>query len=202
MQNSSMNAQTPVSGANLVYTYKPSIMGAPSQFRLTAEGLEWSVGHKSGLVPYGQIRRVRMSFRPANMQAYRFLTEIWSHDASKLKIVSSSWKSMMYQERLDESYSEFISEMHRRIAQAGTATRFEQGRNRFIFWSSVIVFTAVELGLAGLTVRALQADAIGGAGAIAVFLGVFTWQGGNFLRRNLPGIYRPNTLPAMLMPKK
>ena len=59
----------------------------------------------------------------------------------------------------------------------------------------------MELGLAGLVVRALQADAKGGAAFIAVFLALFFWQGGDFLRRNRPGLYRPDALPAQVMPK-
>ena len=52
-----------------------------------------------------------------------------------------------------------------------------------------------------LIVRALQSDAKGGAAFIAGFLVLFLWQGGNFFRRNRPGLYRPEALPAELMPK-
>jgi len=144
---------------------------------------------------------MRMSYRPSNMQVHRFVTEIWSNGASKLQLVSSSWKSMMHQERLDASYSAFVAELHWRIGRSNAPTQFEQGSNRLIFFLNVVMFSAVELALMGLTARALQADAIGGATIIILFLGVFTWQGGNFLRRNRPRVYRPGALPAMLMPK-
>jgi hypothetical protein len=51
-------------------------------------------------------------------------------------------------------------------------------------------------------VRALQADSKGGAAFIGGFLVLFLWQGGNFFRRNRPGLYRPEALPAELMPKR
>ncbi len=51
----------------------------------------------------GGITRIRMSFRPVTMQSYRFLTEIWSDRNPKLPIVSSSWKSLTEQERMDEA---------------------------------------------------------------------------------------------------
>ena len=57
------------------------------------------------------------------------------------------------------------------------------------------------LGLAFLVVRALQADAKGGAAVIGGFLALFLWQGGNFFGRNRPCLYRPDALPAELMPK-
>jgi hypothetical protein len=30
---------------------------------------------------------------------------------------------------------------------------------------------------------------------------LFLWQSGNFFRRNRPGLYRPEALPAELLPK-
>ena len=200
MQNSRMNEE-PAARDDLVYAYRPSLIGAASEFKLTADALEWSVGRRAGRVPFGKIRRLRMAYRPANMQAHRFVTEIWAEGAPKLQIVSSSWKSMLQQERLDKSYSAFIAELHRRLAQAGAMPRLDQGSNRPLFWLSVIVFVGVELGLAGLVVRALQADANGGAAFVAIFLALFLWQGGDFLRRNRPGVYRADALPPLLMPK-
>jgi len=52
-----------------------------------------------------------------------------------------------------------------------------------------------------LIVRALQADAIAGAAFIGVFIALFLWQGGNFVARNRPGVYKPDALPTQLMPK-
>ena len=121
-----MSAQS-VAGDGAAYSYRASLAGAPRLFKLTAEGIEWIAGPKSGLVPYRAIRRLRMSYRPANMQSHRFVTEIWADGASKLQIVSSSWKSLFEQERLDGSYSAFVTDLHRRITAAGAPVRFEQG---------------------------------------------------------------------------
>ena len=53
------------------------------------------------------------------MQTHRFITEIWSADNPKIQIVSVSWRSIMEQERLDNAYSAFVTELHRRLAAAG-----------------------------------------------------------------------------------
>jgi hypothetical protein len=202
MQNARMNGETAASGDNLVYAYRPSLMGAPWEFRLTDNGLEWAAGRRSGRIAFRNIRRLRMSYRPANMQSHRFVTEIWADGAPKLQIVSTSWKNMVQQERLDKFYSAFVSELHRRIARAGTAMQFEQGNNRFVYWLAAVVFVGIELGFAALVVRALQADAKSGAAFVGVFMALFLWQGGAFLRRNRPGLYRPDALPPQLMPKE
>jgi hypothetical protein len=47
----------------------------------------------------------------------------------------------------------------------------------------------------------MQSDAIAGAAFIGFFIGLFLWQGGNFVARNRPGIYHPDALPGQLMPK-
>jgi hypothetical protein len=183
------------------YAYRPSQLGAAREFRLTGEGIDWSTGHQSGHIAFRAVRRLRMSYRPASMQSHRFMTELWADGAPKLKILSSSWKSLFEQERLDKPYAAFVAELHRRLALAAAPARFERGRNPFLYWPGVIAFAGVALAVAALIVRALQADAIGGAAFIGGFLVLFLWQGGNFFRRNRPGIYRPEALPAELLPK-
>jgi hypothetical protein len=188
-------------GEPVAYAYRPSLLGAAWEFKLTGDGIDWATGHKVGHISFRNVRRLRMSYRPASMQSHRFMTELWSEGAPKLKILSSSWKSMVEQERKDKPYAAFVAELHRRIALAAPPARFEQGSHPLLYWPGLIAFAGVALGLALLVVRALQADAKGGAAFIGGFLVLFLWQSGNFFRRNRPGLYRPEALPAELMPK-
>jgi hypothetical protein len=190
-----------LSADELVYTYRPSLLGAPWTFRLTQAGLAWEAGRKSGLVPYRDIRRVRLSFKPVSMQTQRYQMEIWADRAPMFVIVSSSWKSMVEQVRLDKAYSDFVGELHRRIVEAGSVVVFEQGGNRLTYWPGLVIFAAVTFGIVFLIVRALQTDAAAGAAFIAAFLALFLWHGGNFFRRNRPGVYRADALPELLLPK-
>lgn len=183
------------------YAYRPSLLGAPWEFKLTGDAIDWVVGSKSGHVPLRNVRRMRMSYRPASMQSHRFKTEVWAVGAPKLEILSSSWKSLVEQERLDKPYAAFVAELHRRVALAAPPARFERGGNPISYWPGLIAFVAVALGLALLVVRALQAQALGGAALVGVFLVLFLWQGGHFFQRNRPGLYRPEAPPVELMPK-
>jgi hypothetical protein len=186
---------------SVAYAYRPSLLGAPCEFKLAGDGIDWSVGRNAGHIPFRTVRRLRMSYRPASMQSHRFMTELWADGAPKLEIRSSSWKSLVEQERLDKPYAAFVSELHRRIALAAPPARYDQGSHPLTYWPGLFAFVGVALGLALLIVRALQAGTIGGAAFVGTFLVLFLWQGGNFFRRNRPGRYRPEAPPAELMPK-
>jgi hypothetical protein len=185
------------------YSFKPSLFGPATMFTLGPGGLDWMRGAKSGHVPYRNVRRLRMSYKPVSMQSHRFVTELWSAGAPKLQIVSVSWRSMVELQRLDAAYAAFIAELHRRMARdADAATvRYERGVNGFAYWPGLALFAGAALLLAALVVGSLQAHTLGATAFVGVLLALFLWQGGNFFRRNRPGQYRPDALPAELMPR-
>jgi hypothetical protein len=192
---------TPAGGDNTAYSYRPSLMGAARQFMLADDGIEWTTGRYSGRIAYRDVRRLRMSYKPANMQSQRYLTEVWAEGGPKLAIISSSWKGMFEQERLDKPYSAFVAELHRRLLRAAAPVRYEQGTLPLKYWPALALFAAIVLGLCALIVRGLLANELGGAAFIAGFLLLLLWQGGIFFLRNRPGLYRPEALPASVMPK-
>jgi hypothetical protein len=150
---------------------------------------------------YADLRRLRLSFRPVSMQGDRFLAEIWPAAGPKIQLASSSWKSIVEQERLDRPYAAFITELHWRLAAAGSAARFETGSPPLLYWPGFVLFAATSLALTGLIVRALQIAAWSGAAFIVAFLALFLWRAGTFFRRNRPGSYRPDELPVDLLPR-
>ena len=196
-----MNERPADAGGTVRYGYRPSLLGAPWEFKLTESTIDWAVGARSGRVPFSNIRRLRMSYRPMSVQSYRFVTELWAEGAPKIQIVSSSWKSLVEQERLDEAYSAFVRELHRRITVLAAPVRFDQGANPLIYWPGLIVFGAAALGLAALIAHALQVGAARGAALVGGFLVLLLWQFGNFFRRNRPRVYHPDTLPVDVMPR-
>ena len=183
------------------YAYKPSLMGAPWEFRLAPDAIEWQIGRYQGRTAYARIARVRLSFRPVTMQTRRFVTEIWPIDGPRLSIASSSWKSIVEQEGREQAYGVFIRELHRRILTSGAQVTFEAGSPAILYWLGLAVFVIVSLGLAALTVRALQSGAWSAAAIIGGMLCLFVWQSGNYFRRNRPGNYRPEALPEHLVPR-
>ena len=189
------------SGREFNYAFKASLLGAPMEYRLADDALEWRKGAYAGRAAYGRIRRMRLSFRPMTMQPYRFLAEVWPVDAPKLQIASTSWKSVFEQQRLDGEYGAFVIELNRRVGVAGGNTTFVTGSPVFIYWPGAAVFVGATFGVAALGVRALQSGAFAAAGFIAAFLALFMWQAGNFFLRNRPAAYDPDAVPQRVLPK-
>ena len=183
------------------YSYKPSLMAPPQAFRAGPDALEWEVGRYSGRIPYRDIRRVRLLYRPANLQTHRFLAEIWAERAPKLKIASVSWWSLTEQRRQDVAYKAFIGALHRRLAEAGAESAFEAGSPPWLYWPGVLVFCGIALAIVLLIARGVQEGALGGAALAAVLLAFFLWQLGTFFVRNRPGSYRPDAIPAAVLPR-
>ena len=183
------------------YAFKPGMLGAPHEFRLRPSGLDWQVGRRSIHIPYGSIRRLRLSYRPVTLASYRFMAEIWSSAAPKASVTSTSWRNVFEQQRHDESYRAFIVELVGRIAAAGGKAAFVTGSVSILYWPGVAIFVGVSLALAALIARGLQAGQVAGAAVVGAFLAVFLWQLGNFLRRNRPGTFGPEALPEQVLPR-
>lgn len=199
MDDATSNAAPP--DGDLEYTYKPSLMGAPCEFRLTADALHWNVGRGQGRIPYGSIRRIRLSFRPVTLATYRFVAEIWSDGAPKLIIASTSWRSVVEQQRQDAAYAAFVRALNHRVAAAGGATAFQAGSPHLLYWPGVLVFAAFALAIPFMAIRAVHDGALGGAAIVAALLLVFLWQVGTFFWRNRPGPYRPDAVPSLVLPR-
>jgi len=195
-----MTSGAPAAGGDPVYSTKPSLMGAPWEFRLAPDALEWSAGGHRGRVAYARIGRVRLSFRPVTMQTRRFVAEIFPAGGGRLAITSTSWRSLVEQQAQDREYGDFIRELHRRMVAAGAAAAFETGTPAVLYWPGLAVFVVCALGLAALAVRALALGELAGAALVGGFFALFVWQSTSYFQRNRPGCYRPDALPAELVP--
>lgn len=196
-----MNSPATDQDGNPVYAFKPSLIGAACRFTLQPDALAWEIGRHSGRIRYDQVRAVRLSYRPVSMQWHRFIAEIWSPDAPKIQIVSSSWRSIMEQERLDGAYAAFVAELHRRLAAAGTTARFSAGLPAAVYVVGIVVFGAVFGAIALMTARTVLAADWTPAAVVVIFFIVVTYQFGTYFWRNRPSRYRPDAIPPQVLPK-
>src|SRR6202049_725784 len=109
------------------YAYKASLMGSAHQFELGDDGLSWRIAGKSGVWPYAGISAIRLSYRPVSMQSRRFRADIENADAARVVILSPSGQTAALMAPQDRDYRVFISELHRRMAKAGSGAALNGG---------------------------------------------------------------------------
>ena len=182
------------------YAYKASLVGAAHQFELTDDGLSWRIAGKAGMWPYTGISAIRLSFRPISMQSHRFRADIENADGGRVAILSTTWQTVSLMAAQDRDYSAFMTQLHARMARAGSRAALIGGLTPRIYAAAIALLALVGTAMAGLLVRAIATDEFAGALFLVGFAALFTWQIGGFVRRNRPRLYTFDDLPAALLP--
>ena len=202
MPTSLQNPATPAAdGApGIRYAYKASLIGAAQQFELTDEGLSWHIAGRSGVWPYADISAIGLSYRPVSMQSRRFRADIGNGDGARLAILSTSWQSAALMAPQDHDYRVFVTELHARLAQAGSKATLAGGLTTRVYGAALILLTLVAMAMAGLLVRAIVVGEWAGVLFLLGFVALFAWQVGGFVGRNRPRVYTFDHLPKALLP--
>src|ERR1700712_426914 len=129
------------------YAYKASLIGAAHRFELSDGGLSWQIGGKSGVWPYADIARVRLSYRPVSMQSRRFRADIENINCQRIAVLSTSWQTVTLMTPQDSDYSAFIAELHRRMAQAGSKAELVGGLRPGIYAAAVAALALVAIAI-------------------------------------------------------
>lgn len=183
------------------YAYKPSVMGSACAFRVAPDEFHWEVGRHGGEVPYTDIRAIRLSFRPITLANYRFIAEIWVKGLPKLTVASTSWRSMVEQQRRDADYTTFLRKLHERIRANGAKPDLLVGLSPYLYWPGIVAMIGMFVAMVVLIWRTVSAG-VGGAAAFGfVFMALLAWQLGTFFYRNRPGHYRADALPPQVLPR-
>ena len=182
------------------YAYKASLIGAAHRFELTEEGLSWRLAGRTGTWRYADISAIRLSYRPVSMQAHRFRADISNRDGGCLPILSTSWQTAALMAPQDQGYRAFITELHTRLAKAGSATQLTAGLGRNAFAAALMLVALVGIMLLALFISSLVTGEYAGALFFIGFAALFGWQVGGFVRRNRPLTYTFDHIPEALLP--
>ena len=196
----STSADAPEGYGAISYAFRPSMMGGGHAFVLGQDGVMWEIGRHSGQFPYRAVRRIRLAFRPGSLATYRFTAEIWADNAPKLTVASTSWRSVVEQQRHDVEYAAFVRALIHRVGKAGGTTRYDAGSNVLLYWPALAVCGAIAVALPWLAIRAVQSGAMSAAALIGGLAVLFGWQIGSFFRRNRPAVFRPENIPSAVLP--
>jgi hypothetical protein len=182
------------------YAYKASLISSAQQFELTEAGLSWRIGSRSGVWPYADIASIRLSYRPMTMQARRFRADIRRTGGGRIAIVSTSWQTVTLMTPQDQDYRAFITELHRRMKEAGSKASLTGGIGTVTYAAAVVMLTLLAIAMIGLLLRALSTSEFTGALFLAGIAIWFAWTIGGFVRRNRPRRYSFDELPETLLP--
>jgi hypothetical protein len=191
-------AAAPAAGSS--YVYKASLIGSAHRFELTEDRLAWHVGGRSGLWPYTDIAAVRLSYRPISMQPRRFRADIVHISGARIAVLSTSWTTVTLMKPQDGDYRAFITQLHRRLKEAGSRAALLGGLRPSLYHAAVAVLAIVAVSMSGLLIRALATGEWAGALFLIGFAALFWWQIGGFVRRNRPRRYTFDELPEELLP--
>lgn len=181
------------------YLFKSSLAGGAKQLTLTDEGLSVQAT-KVAVWPLESIAAIRLSYRPASMQSWRFRADIATRSGQSVSVYSTTWHSISQMARQDEDYRAFIVELHRRLALFNSSALLIAGINPILYMAGLVVMALIGISIAGLFVRALITAEFAGALFLAGFGGWFVWQIGGFMRRNRPRSYTFDALPQDVLP--
>jgi hypothetical protein len=186
---------------DVTYSFKPSLMGAPQEFRVGADALYWQAGRYEGRIPYRTIKAIRLSFRPMTMQTQRFVTEIWAESAPKLTVSSASVRGAVDMQRQDAPYAAFVRALHRQMTARGAKPQLLAGSSRYVYWPGVVLFGLLGPAIVVMLVRSVQAGAAAGAAILGVVMLYFFYQMATFFWRNWPSAYDAAVLPERVLPR-
>jgi hypothetical protein len=182
------------------YVYKASLVGSAHRFELTGRGLSWHVGGRSGVWPYAEFAAVRLSYRPVSMQPRRFRADIDNINGARIAVLSTTWTTVTLMAPQDRDYRAFITQLHRRLEEAGSRAELVGGLRPVLYHAGVAMLAIVAVSMTGLLIRALATGEWAGALFLIGFAALFGWQIGGFIRRNRPRRYTFDELPEELLP--
>ena len=134
------------------------------------------------------------------MQSRRFRADIGNSDGARLAILSTSWQTAALMAPQDHDYRAFITQLHARMAQAGSKATLTGGLAPRVYGAALVLLALVAIAMAGLLVRAIAIGEWAGVLFLVGFAALFAWQVGGFVGRNRPLAYTFDHLPRALLP--
>jgi hypothetical protein len=100
----------------------------------------------------------------------------------------------------DQDYRAFITELHRRMREAGSKASLIGGIGTVTYAIAVAMLALLAIAMIGLLVRALATSEFTGALFLVGIAVWFAWTIGGFIKRNRPRRYSFDALPETLLP--
>ncbi len=182
------------------YRFRARPVGGETILRLLPNALEVETGNRKTQMRYSDVARLRLSFRPANLAAQRYLAEIWSRTSGKLSLASVSARGMFHFDNQAKPYRAFVTELCRRIGEVQPSLEIEAGLAAWRWWPGAVFGGAIVVAVLYFMVLALRDGKFSLLVVVLIFAALFVSQIGTMLLRNRPRRGRMNSIPAQVLP--
>lgn len=186
--------------ADFEYRFRLRPVGAETVLRLLPDALEIESANRKAQVRYQDVTHVRLSFRPANLAAQRYLTEIRSRTSGKVVLPSVSARGMFHFDNKAPVYRVFVTELCRRIGERQPSLQIDAGLSAWRWWPSAAFGGAIALAVLYFLAIALRDGNFSLLVVVLIFAALLASQVGTMLLRNRPRRAPMNSIPAQVLP--
>jgi hypothetical protein len=187
--------------AALAYQHRAKPYSPEARFELKPGQVAITQGARKGDFPYRDIVMVRLMYKPRNTTNEGYQAKLYRRDKKTASLTNLSWKSLVDLERQDADYSRFVRELIGRIVAANPDVILEAGMPTWLHRVTALFGILSVLALIIVAGQAL----IQGSWPVALLTGAlglyFTWWSARYLGRNRPRGFRPEAIPADVMPR-
>ena len=183
-----------------LYAHRAKPYAGEAEFRLHPSHLHVEQGRRSGDFPLADIVMVRLLYKPKNTTNEGYQAKLYRRDKRTVSFNNLSWKSLVEVERQDADYRRFLEALIAAVAAANPGVVLVAGMPA---WLHVVTALAGLLALAALAIVTVQA-ALNAGFPVAMLTGglglYFGWWALRYLGRNRPRAFKPDAIPAEVMP--
>jgi hypothetical protein len=184
----------------LVYEHRAKPYAQEARFEMKPDVLAVTQGSRSGDFAYRDIELVRLLYKPRNTTNEGYQTKLYRKDWRTVGLTNLTWKSLVDLDRQDADYAVFVRALIARIAAANPGVVLEAGMPR---WLYTLTAAAGGIAMIALVLVGIAALRQGGwpMALMTVAIGAyFVWWTWRYLGRNRPRRFRPDAIPADVMP--
>jgi hypothetical protein len=183
-----------------VYRQRPRPIGFELAYKLDGATLVIDSTRRVDRVDLATVERVRFAFKPGNIAASGYITELRLTNGKTVTIGDTSWRSMIEVERAGPRYVAFIEALCAAVTRASPDVRFVAGRSALV-WLLFSLVGGLAIGvMVYFTLRAWWQGATGAMGIGALLSAIALWQIAPMIWLNRPMALAPGRPPAHLMP--
>jgi hypothetical protein len=183
------------------YQFRAHAFAKDRAFLLTDDALVLSEdGARIDGVFYDDIAEIRLAYAPTRVARNRYRTQVIFRQGGMVELFNTHYAGFADFEERNASYSAFVRELHRRLAERKVAPTYHKGNSPAAYVGNLILTLFIFAMLALAFVLLFNFGIIWIAVAKLAIILFFVPTLIRYLRRSRPQAYDPRAIPADALP--